>query len=77
MKLINYDKFLHFLINFSIVQCSIWLDYFHIGVLTAVIVSVAKELYDKYIKKTKFDWYDILADAAGIALASLEMLKYE
>lgn len=35
----------------------------------AALISVAKELYDLKIKKTKFDFKDIFADAIGIVFA--------
>lgn len=36
----------------------------------AVVAGIGKELYDKYIKITKFDWHDIFADAAGTLVGS-------
>ena len=41
------------------------------AVLLAVILAVGKELYDKYIKRTLFDWTDIYADLAGISFGIL------
>jgi uncharacterized protein YfiM (DUF2279 family) len=46
-------------------------NYRILGICTAVVAAVAKELYDKYIKKTTWDWYDIVADVNGILLAQL------
>lgn len=40
-------------------------------VIIAVILSILKELYDKYVKKTYIDKYDLLADACGIILGSI------
>ncbi len=36
------------------------------AVILAVILAFGKEVYDKYIKKTLFDWTDIAADGCGI-----------
>ena len=41
------------------------------GIACAVIVGVVKELYDLYIKKSKFSVGDLIADVFGIALAFL------
>ena len=32
-----------------------------IAFISLLLVSVSKELYDKYVKKTFIDWWDILA----------------
>lgn len=69
MKISNYDKILHFWVNFLIVQTSKWFGYLPIGIVLAFVASFGKELYDKYIKKSKFDWEDILADVTGIITA--------
>ena len=41
------------------------------GIAIAVLVGVAKEFYDLYIKKSKFSVGDIIADVLGIAIAFL------
>lgn len=41
------------------------------GIACAVLVGVAKEFFDLYVKKSKFSVGDILADVAGIAAAML------
>ena len=41
------------------------------GIAIAVIVGVAKEFYDLYIKKSKFSIGDLIADAVGIIVAYL------
>lgn len=44
------------------------------GIAMAVIVGVVKELYDLYIKKSKFSVADLFADAVGIIVAGLFLL---
>ena len=41
------------------------------GVAMAILVGVAKEFYDLYVKKSKFSVGDIIADVLGIAIAFL------
>ena len=41
------------------------------GVACAVLVGVAKEFFDLYVKKSKFSVGDIIADVLGIAIAIL------
>mgnify|MGYP000947258747 CR=1 FL=1 len=41
------------------------------GVAMAILVGVAKEFFDLYVKKSKFSVGDIIADVLGIALAFL------
>jgi uncharacterized protein YfiM (DUF2279 family) len=41
------------------------------GIAMAILVGVAKEFFDLYIKKSKFSIADIVADVLGIALAYL------
>ena len=43
----------------------------NLGIAMAVIVGVAKEFYDLYVKKSKFSIGDLLADAVGIIVAYL------
>jgi len=39
------------------------------GVAMAILVGVAKEFFDLYVKKSKFSVGDIIADVAGIVAA--------
>ncbi len=39
------------------------------GIAMAILVGVAKEFYDLYVKKSKFSVGDIIADVAGIVAA--------
>lgn len=41
------------------------------GVACAVLVGVAKEFFDLYIKKSKFSVADLVADGFGIIIAIL------
>ena len=42
-----------------------------LALLAALAVGVGKELYDKFIKRTTFDWVDIWADAWGAFLGAM------
>ena len=44
------------------------------ALLIGSIIAVLKEIFDKYIRKTKFDWYDILATESGCMISSLVIL---
>lgn len=66
---IRTDWVMHFITcTLLVLNCLMPLWY---AIMLAVILSVCKELYDKYIKKTLFDWTDIYADLLGIALGIL------
>lgn len=39
------------------------------GIAMAILVGVAKEFFDLYVKKSKFSVGDIIADVLGIAIA--------
>ena len=63
------DKLLHsmcgnilFVVSFLIAWLcySLW-EAFVIAVGVVLLVGLTKELYDKYIKKTFIDWWDIVA----------------
>ena len=41
------------------------------GIAMAILVGVAKEFFDLYVKKSKFSVGDIIADVLGIAIAFL------
>ena len=57
----NVDKILHLTVSYMLASL--------FGIWLAVIAGIAKEVYDLYIKKSKFSIADIVADALGIALA--------
>lgn len=63
------DKLLHsmcgniiFVVSFLIAWLcySLW-EALVIAICVVLLVGLAKELYDKYIKKTFIDWWDIVA----------------
>ena len=41
------------------------------GIAMAILVGVAKEFYDLYVKKSKFSIADLVADVVGILTAIL------
>lgn len=69
------DKIKHATINYIIVV-ALSLLWCNIGaILTAVVVSVAKEIYDKYkTNATGFDLRDLIADGVGIVLGLTTIL---
>lgn len=73
------DKLLHsmcgniiFVVSFLIAWLcySLW-EAFVIAVGVVLLVGLSKELYDKYIKKTFIDWWDIVA-----SLTPYPIVKY-
>jgi VanZ family protein len=72
---IGWDKALHFavccvitLIPFLITWNVNWVFF---GFLVAIMIGFMKELFDKYVKKTKFDLIDMIADILGAFLGVL------
>jgi hypothetical protein len=58
------DKIKHFAISAAIVfSCSLFMPLW-VGVILALAIGFVKERLDKV-----FDWYDIIADVAGITFA--------
>lgn len=60
---IEKDKLIHFCIGLllsQLIYLSLWF------VLFPVIAGIAKEIYDKYVRKTGFNWWDLLATVLGI-----------
>lgn len=63
-NMIEKDKLMHFCIGLLLAQLAylwIWL------IALPLIVGVAKELYDKYVRKTGFNWWDLIATVLGVA----------
>lgn len=60
---IPHDKLLHFtiglLLSLPAFVCG-WL------ILLPIAVGLLTELYDRYVHKTKFDWFDWLATSLGV-----------
>ena len=69
---IQYDKKLHFLINFFIVFLLSFVDIIF-ALFTSFVISFSKEFYDEFYRG-HFDWKDILADFAGAVLGILIVL---
>ena len=64
--IIPLDKMLHFLVGFFL--ASLTTVFVHDptwGILTAIVAGFLKECYDKWIKKTRFDYLDWWATGFG------------
>ena len=60
---IEKDKLIHFCIGLLLAQ----LMYFSLWfLLLPVLIGVIKELYDKYVRKTGLNWWDLLATVSGV-----------
>lgn len=68
------DKLAHFLGGFFIATVFQFLGV--LMIVPAIKVGLLKEMYDKYYKKTKFDWYDLVSTVAGGVVAYLVKLAY-
>ena len=66
------DKYLHCIISaVLVILLSIFLPIWS-AILITLIIGMGKEyIIDLWLRKTKADWYDILADCAGILIGSL------
>ena len=59
----NQDKVLHFIIGLLLSQLAyIWIWF----IAFPVILGLVKELYDEYVRKTGFNWQDLLATVLGV-----------
>lgn len=68
------DLIMHFSICFLItLNC---ITPFWIAIVLAAFLGIGKELYDKYIKKTFWDWGDIFSDALGICIGIIIRLLF-
>jgi len=60
---IGLDKITHFGLGYMIADifefAGLW------ALLIATMVGVMKELFDKYVKHTVFDWFDLACTAGG------------
>lgn len=62
-NMIAKDKLIHFCVGLLLAQLvylSLWF------ILLPVIIGIAKELFDKYVRKTGFNWWDLLATVSGL-----------
>ena len=60
---IQKDKLLHFCVGLLLAQLAYLLWWL---IFLPAIVGFTKEVYDKYIRKTGFNWWDILATVLGV-----------
>lgn len=73
-KMIAVDKLLHFSFS-ALIVLSFGLTLGIIpGIIIGMIIGLAKEAYDKYIKRSIWDWEDIYADGVGILYAILLLI---
>lgn len=78
------DKLLHSMcgnILFVVSFVMAWLCYslweaLVIAICVVLLVGLAKELYDKYIKKTFIDWWDIVASLTPYPIVKRINKKY-
>lgn len=74
LNLYRHDKLVHWFTCIAIgVLTLIVTTWTHepslaLAVINIVIAGFGKEFYDKHIKKTFFDWWDIAADMAAIPI---------
>ena len=61
-NMIEKDKLMHFCIGLLLAQFA-YIDI--LLLLLPIAVGIAKELYDKYIRKTGFSWGDWMATMLG------------
>ena len=61
--MIEKDKLIHFCISLLLSQLAYLCVWF---ILVPIGVGITKELYDKYVRKTKFNWRDWIVTVAGI-----------
>lgn len=60
---ISKDKLLHFCIGLLLAQLgylSLWF------LLLPILIGTIKELYDKYVRETGFNWWDWTVTVAGV-----------
>lgn len=65
---IPQDKLLHFMVSVIIVtllKMVLGEDYVVIPLVTTMGIGLLKELYDKFVKKTEFDFGDFAMDFIG------------
>lgn len=63
LAMLHIDKVLHFGIGLLMAQLAyVWIWF----LLLPIIFGLAKELYDKYSRKTGFNWWDWIVTTAGV-----------
>lgn len=68
------DKVWHTLANMLIVGIVGYFIGIYWGWIAAVVVSIGKELVDKYFRKTVFSGADLYADVIGIVMGTVLLL---
>lgn len=72
------DKFLHFFAGFVIYLFAVGITKIVVTAFSIVLaVAIAKELYDYLIKRSRFDFWDIVATMLGAGVAQLSMVLLE
>lgn len=67
-NMIEKDKLIHFCVGLLLAQLvylSLWF------ILLPVIIGVVKELFDKHVRKTGFNWWDLVATVLGVIPVSV------
>lgn len=60
---IEKDKLMHFCVGLLLAQLiylSLWF------ILLPPVIGIMKELFDKYVRSTGFNWWDLLATVLGV-----------
>ena len=65
----NIDKILHATISYALTYTLADKFDSNLAVGVAILIGVAKEFFDLYVKKSKFSVGDLVADVAGIVAA--------
>ena len=65
MKKLPMDKIYHFVAGFLITAIIVFTVGPEIGLAAGITAGILKEGYDKFIKKTKFDFFDLYATIFG------------
>lgn len=57
------DKLLHFTLGLLLALLAfVWVWF----IFLPIVVGLLNELYDKYVRKTGFNWWDLLATVSGV-----------
>ena len=67
----HVDKVLHATVSYALTYTLADKANANLAVGVAILVGLAKEFFDLYVKKSKFSVGDIIADVLGIAIAFL------
>ena len=72
-NLIPKDKLIHFCSGLMAAQFAyVWIWF----ILLPIVIGIVKEFYDKYIRKTSFNWFDLLATVLGaVPVLIITLLK--